>query len=278
MKYEQVALTTPRGFQFSVTCYWKTQLKEDHDPRRWPMILIFPGSGFIQMTEREAEPIALAFSAQGYQTMVVDYNLLDRGPIYPNAIDVGLTALQYAKRRGPAMYGDPDKTILMGFSAGGHVAALTNALGNNGNYLQTHGFGSAPITSTLQVLGYPVIDLGEGFPTSLAAAKKISPDVTYWATQNLVTEQTPPTFLWNTAADAVVPPINSLLYAEALAKQRVPYDIHTFTRGKHGLCLSTVATSRYNYPEDIEPRASQWVPLVLSWLTEMLHLNHVDLK
>lgn len=278
MKYEQVALTTPQGFDFSVACYWKDQLKEDHDPRRWPMILIFPGSGFIQMTEREAEPIALAFSAQGYQTMVVDYNLLDRGPIYPNAIDVGLTALKYAQANGPANHGDPQKTILMGFSAGCHVAALTNAMGQCPAYLQQHGFDPAPCASTLQVLGYPVVDLAAGFPPTRAEAKKISPDESLWAAQKLVTSATPPTFIWNTCADAVVPPVNSLMYATALAQAHVPYDIHTFTRGKHGLCLSTVETSRYNYPEDIEARAAAWVPLALSWLTEMLGLQHVDLK
>ncbi|MDN6452882.1 MAG: alpha/beta hydrolase, partial [Lactiplantibacillus plantarum] len=77
---------------------------------------------------------------------------------------------------------------------------------------------------------------------------------------------------------AVVPTMNSLLYAEALARHHVEYDIHTFTHGKHGLCLSTVETSRYNYPEDIEPRAANWVPLVLSWLSEMLDLTQVDFK
>ncbi|GIP68363.1 hypothetical protein AWA1501_05260 [Lactiplantibacillus pentosus] len=63
-----------------------------------------------------------------------------------------------------------------------------------------------------------------------------------------------------------------------MAQHGVDYEIHTFTHGKHGLCLSTVETSRYNYPEDIEVRAAEWVPLVLSWLSEMLGLTHVDLK
>ncbi|MDC6396782.1 alpha/beta hydrolase [Lactiplantibacillus pentosus] len=278
MKYEQVSLATPHGFAFKLTCYWKTQLKEDADPRQWPIILIFPGSGFVQMTEREAEPIALAFSAQGYQTVVVDYNLLDRGPIYPNAIDVGLTALQYAQDQGPKHYGDAHKIILMGFSAGAHVAALTNAFGKDESYLQEHGFGSESLTSALQVMGYPVIDLAAGFPATRDEAVKISPNERYWATQKLVTAATPPTFIWNTCADAVVPPYNSLLYASALAQHGVDYEIHTFTHGKHGLCLSTVETSRYNYPEDIEVRAAEWVPLVLSWLREMLGLTHVDLK
>lgn len=278
MKYEKVTLVTPQGFDFPVTCYWKDQLKEDDDPRLWPIMLIFPGSGFIQMTEREAEPMALEFSAEGYQTMIVDYNLLNRGPIYPHAIDVALTALQYAKRVGERHYGDPNKTILMGFSAGSHVVALANAMGNTPAYLQSHGFGKQPVVSTLQVLGYPVIDLAEGFPTTMEAAQKISPDKAYWAVQKLVTAKTPPTFLWNTCADAVVPTLNSVLYAEALARHHVPYDSHTFTQGKHGLCLSTAETARYDYPEDIEPRAAAWIPLVLSWLNERLNLRHVDLK
>lgn len=277
MQYEQPTLTTPNGFKFQVRCYWKTQLREDQDPRQWPMILIFPGSGFVQMTEREAEPIALAFSAQGYQTMVVDYNLLDRGVIYPNAIDVGLTALQYAQERGPAVHGDPEKIILMGFSAGSHVAALTSAYGRDEAYLKAHGFDRL-LVPALQILGYPVIDLAAGFPTTTAAAEQISPDHAYWAAQEHVTAQTPPTFLWNTAADAVVPTRNTLLYALALASHGVPYDVHTFTHGKHGLCLSTVETSRYNYPEDIEARASAWVPLALSWMEELLHLDNVTLQ
>lgn len=275
MECGTITLQTPKGFSFQLDYYWKSQLKEDGDSRQWPIALVFPGSGFVQMTEREGEPIALALCAKGYQAAVVQYNLLDQGPIYPKAIDVGLTAIDYVSQHAAQIHGAADKVILYGFSAGAHVAALTTAMGLDAAYRQQHGFTNGPLTVAAQVFGYPVIDLGMGFPDTPKTALAICPDQTLWAAQRFVGAHTPPTFIWNTAQDRVVPSQNSLAYATALAQQQVPYELHTFTQGKHGLCLSTIATSRYDHPEDIEGRAASWFKLCDSWVAAQLHMNDV---
>lgn len=271
-----LTLKTSTGFAFKIEYFLKEPLKEGNDQRQWPIAIIFPGSGFIKMTEREGEPIALAFSAQGYQTLVVHYNLLDQGPIYPHAVDVGLTAVQYAKQQAATFHGDSHRIVTIGFSSGGHVVTLMNALGQQPKYLAAHGFSAQKIAPAAQVLGYPVIDLKLGFPKDQADIQRISPDATYWQAEKLVSAQTPPTFIWHTFADAMVPVINSLTYATALAQHQVPLDLHLFTKGKHGLCLATVETARYNRPEDIEKRAATWFELALSWLAEQLQFDQVN--
>ncbi|WP_125979986.1 alpha/beta hydrolase [Loigolactobacillus iwatensis] len=276
MKCGTVELETPLKFKFTLDYYWKEQLAEDNDPRQWPIVLIFSGSAFIKMTQREGEPVALALNAQGYQAAVVQYNLLDQGPIYPNAIDIGLTAIQYVKEHAAAINGDPDKLVTLGLSAGAHIVTLMNALSNDKDYLTAHQFKTDDLRPAAQILGYPVIDLAMGFPKTDTEALAICPERQYWATQKLVTATTPPTFIWNTYSDAVVPVKNGLVYAEALADQHVPFDYHTFTKGKHGLVLSTIETSRFNHPEDIEPRAANWFELATSWLDEQFDLTRVD--
>lgn len=276
MKCGTIELETPLNFKFTLDYFWKDQLAEDNDPRKWPIVLIFPGSAFIQMTEREGEPVALALNAQGYQAAVVQYNLLAQGPIYPNAIDIGLTAIQYVKAHATAINGDPDKIVTLGLSAGAHIVTTMNALSNEPAYLHARQFKVGNLRPAAQILGYPVIDLAMGFPKTTAEALAISPERKLWSAQKLVTAATPPTFIWNTYADAVVPVKNSLVYAEALSDHHVPFDCHTFTKGKHGLVLGTIETARFNHPEDIEPRAANWFKLATSWLDEQLDLTHVD--
>ncbi|WP_225418503.1 alpha/beta hydrolase [Loigolactobacillus iwatensis] len=268
LKFEKLTLQTPQELAFTIKVYCRQQFTDFPDQRQWPIVLIFPGGGFAGISEREEELAALPFLAKGYQAIVVRYNLLAAGPFYPNAATIGLTTINYVRKNAAALHADPNKIITVGFSAGGHLVSVMNALGNNQKFLEAHNFKEQPIQPAAQILSYPVIDLTMGFPEDLAVAKQISSDQHLWHAQKLVTAQTPPTFIWHTATDELVPVANTAAYITALIEHKVPFESHIYAQGVHGLAFSNVATSRYTHPEDVEPQAAGWFPLALNWLKE----------
>lgn len=266
MKLETLTLKTPTGRDFTMRVYHHDQFTLFPDDRQWPVALIFPGGGFAGYSEREVEPVALAFLAKGYQAAVVRYNLTDAGPFYPTAATIGLTALRYLKVHAKELNADPQHIVTVGFSAGGHLAAMLAGLGSDADFLAAQGFEETELLPFAQILSYPVIDLELGFPTERAAMTAVSADERYWHAQQLVTSHTPPTFIWATRTDELVPVINSVTYINALCQHGVPFESHIYSHGVHGLAFGDLADSRYTHPEDLEPRVQNWFPMALSWL------------
>lgn len=269
MKLETLTLHTPKGVAFTMWVYHRDQFTQFPDERKWPLALIFPGGGFAGYSEREVEPVALKFLAHGYQAAVVRYNLTDAGPFYPTAATIGLTALAYVKAHAEALNADPEHVVTAGFSAGGHLVAVMNALGNQPEFLTEQGFETTRLIPFAQVLSYPVIDLELGFPLHRSEIPAVTTDQRYWHAQRLVTGQTPPTFIWATRTDDLVPVINSVVYLEALTKCNVPFESHFYSHGVHGLAFGDLADSRYTHPEDLEPRVQNWFPMALDWLRSL---------
>ena len=150
-------------------------------------------------------------------------------------------AIRLIRRHASEWGVDPQRIFVCGFSAGGHLAASTAIITEDvsaiGDELDRESFRPSGA-----ILCYPVISgqdehghigshrnlLGERFEADRAAL----------SLQNRVNEQTVPCFIWHTAEDAVVPVIHSLMLAEKLAEYRIPYELHVFPRGYHGLGLS----------------------------------------
>lgn len=272
MLQKRINLKTTNDIEFSVDIFFKKQFQENPDPRKWPLIMIFPGGGFVALEERESEPIAEAFLAKGYQTAIVNYPLMSNTPFYPNAIIAGLDAIQFFQKNASEYNIDSKEIITLGFSAGGHLVSLMNSLDTNDK--KELGFDNS-VKANAQILAYPVVGLQMGFPKTIAEAKKISPDKKYWNSNELVTAQTPPTFIWHTMADKVVPVKNTLSYAYALSEADVPFEYHvfnTFSEGIHGIGLASYATQRYQHDEDVNDRTAIWLNLADSWIHKTLSL------
>ncbi|ASD31138.1 alpha/beta hydrolase [Lactiplantibacillus plantarum] len=266
MEIRTLALKTPEGQPFTMWIYQHDQFTLFPDDRQWPLALIFPGGGFAGYSEREVEAVALKFIAKGYQAAVVKYNLTSDGPFYPTAATIGLAALSYVKRHAQELNADSDHVVVSGFSAGGHLVAVMTALGAQSEFLNNHGFEETKLVPFAQILSYPVIDLTMGFPTSQHEMMAVTTDESYWHAQELVTSQTPPTFIWATRTDELVPVVNSLVYLAALGEHNVPFESHIYAAGVHGLAFGDLADSRYHHPEDVVPRVQNWFPMALGWL------------
>lgn len=242
MKISTVTLTPNDAV---LTCYL-----QDHQPQMpntdcRPAMLVLPGGGYQYCSGREAEPVALAFLAEGYHAFVLHYTV---GPDCPmdRALEDGTAAMAYLRANAQALGIRPDHIAAVGFSAGGHLAA---ALGTR--------LPAAQRPNAL-LLGYAAT-LGAMW----APMGREEPDL-----HTLVDDDTPPAFLFATQGDALVPVRNSLLFADALADRGIPFALHIFPTGAHGFSLSRPCTAGAEEVHN-NPETAQWLPMSVSFLQKL---------
>ncbi|MCC4721517.1 alpha/beta hydrolase [Salinicoccus sp. RF5] len=179
---------------------------------------------------------------------------------------------------------NPDQIGTVGFSAGGHLAASLGVHWNSDWLSSLTGQEPRWYRPNFQVLAYPILDYmlnrdiaeerGIGDPKYMTTASRMvfghaaeDETIDRAGLKAHVSKDTPPTFIWHTVEDRLVFVQNALDFAKALEKFQVPWELHTFKSGSHGLSLATEVTGR----EDA--RASQWTGLMFSWLDEVLNKN-----
>ncbi len=237
LDYEKAGLSTP-----SVTPRLIGFIPQNYEEycncRRRPAVLILPGGGYAFTSEREATPIAVEFLSCGAAAFVLHYSVApDR---YPTSLCQAYAAIRQIRKNADEWNIDVNKIFVIGFSAGGHLAASSGVLWNS-DVAKKHGFDGESHRPNGMILSYPVITGGEkahrgSFDNLLG--ENASPEmVEYLSLENRVTSDTPRTFLWHTYEDQVVPVENSLLLASALVKNGIPIEMHIFPHGGHGLSL-----------------------------------------
>lgn len=239
-----------------------------NEPR--PFAIVCPGGGYELHSEREGAPVARALGQHGFNVAVLRYSLVSNHPEKPllpaPQLDLARATLALRSRRA-ALGIDPSRIVLMGFSAGAHVCALFSGLAQTEAFSRQAGATPEELRPAAQILCYPVIDLAAGWPESDGWREAISDDERLWRAQDLVTEKTPPTFLWQTATDETVPVQNCYRYAQALMDAGVDHECHVFHSGPHALSLATAETVREPYQAN--EHVARWLPLALEWLSDL---------
>lgn len=241
---------------------------DDNTPQTtFPAVIIVPGGGYTHIPEAQAETLALAFVARGFQAFYLRYHFsTEVSPLLPQPILDLAAAISQLRHNATKWHLDPDKITAAGFSVGGHVVSVYN-----GSWQQPWLQQVAPATDlklNAAILGYPVIRLDAGWPPTAEKLASLTTQPTTLAADQLVNTACAPTFVWHTADDPLVPTQNSLLYLSALAKNKVAYEAHIFHHGPHGLALANAQTA-WKADAD-QPHVARWLDLAVEWLHETL--------
>lgn len=272
MHIRTIKLENKNGFTFDTIFYLRTAIIEEKQTQN-PLMLIFTGGSFTSLSKREQEPIALKYLSEGFNVALVYYNLLTQNvPLFPNAALCGLTAIEYFRKHSTEYQINPDQVITAGFSAGGSVVAIMNSLLNDPKLLKTYGFNLDDILPNGTILGYPLLEL-DSLQASYPAEFQqwISDELVFQNANEGVSSVTPPTFLFHTANDDLVPVSNTLNYAQTLDKYSIPFEVHIYPKGVHGIATARKisATDRVG---EINCAVESWMPLSLTWLESIFNL------
>ncbi len=229
--------------------------------RRTPAILVLPGGGYGCRAAHEADPIAIWVNSLGLSSAVLHYrHAPHRHPVPLHDAQRGVRML---RARAEAWNIDPGRIAILGFSAGGHLAACAANFGADG--IAASGDPVERESARVQacIACYAVISTGphghQGSFTNLLGERRDAAQERHLSLENSVTRRNPPTFIWHTADDDVVPVQNALLYAQALIAQQVPTALHIYPHGHHGLELA------FTFPGS----ASTWTAVCAAWLREI---------
>ncbi len=230
-------------------------------------VLVCPGGGYGMVSDREAEPIALAFAARGYNAYILTYSVKGSSNAeYPVQLLQALAAVKFITDCAASHNTDSSKISVCGFSAGGHLACMAATLQNCDDVNKAIGK-NKNFKIWRSILSYPVISSGSAahlgsFDNLCGKDEKLKKELSL---ENRVDKNTPPAFLWHTSNDNCVDVRNSLLYADALKVNGVKFEMHIYPSGVHGLALANVQTSVGN-PALIQPDAESWVELADKFL------------
>lgn len=271
MMYERILIPSSDGYELPLDVYCPhVSVEIDPDIQR-PAVVICPGGGYAWLSEREGEPIALAFTALGFNAFVVWYRIAPNR--YPRPQQDVASAVAWVRAHAAETHTDPNRVAVMGFSAGGHCAGSLGVWWPKAELWAEMGLTPEQVKPNAMVLCYPVISGGpkahRGSFECLTGSKDMSLHTQY-SLDTSVTEQTPPTFLWHTWTDTCVPVENTLLMAAALRAHNVPAAVHIFPQGEHGASLASPITSGVKSPALNLPDCAAWPQMAAEFLEKVM--------
>ncbi len=224
-----------------------------------PCVLVMPGGGYNGRAEHEGEPIACFFNSVGMHAAVLHYRVNPNR--FPAALSDAQRAIRIIRANARKWNVDPDKIVTCGFSAGGHLCASSILYEDvYKGAVEADEIDVLPHLPNGAILCYPVISFSKEHG-HVKSGYRLLGEENYEAEHHkfdltqYVTEKTPPVFLWHTSEDAGVSVKNSLHFAEKLRDCHIPFELHVFPKGPHGIGLAEA------YPD-----ACKWPSLAADWI------------
>ena len=238
----------------STISYYKPEKKTSD----WSVV-IFAGGSYRYRAEHEGKNYAEFLNKSGITAFVVDYRVAPNR--FPAQLEDARQAMRFVRKNADKFGVIKDKIAAMGSSAGGHLTAL---LTNYTEKLPGEDV-SVDFLPNAHILCYPVIRLTSDFGHQPSGenlfGEKYEEMAERFSVDSLVTENTPPAFIWHVLTDTSVSVLNSMSYVKAMHQKGRPAELHIFPEGTHGMGLSR----KYNLPEYLSVR--QWTDLLLTWLS-----------
>ena len=221
-------------------------------------VIVFPGGAYRSLAAHESDPVARRLGERGVTGFVLRYR---RTPYHhPTPLLDAARAVRTVRARAKEWSLDPTRIGVLGFSAGGHLAATISTKFDDGDPNAADPIDRVSSRPDVSVLCYPVVTFSEvsahtGSRKNLLGENAPQEMIDLLSAERHVSPRTPPAFLFHTMADAGVPVENSLLYAAALRKHKVPFALHVYEQGRHGVGLA----------QD-DPVLRTWPTLLADWL------------
>ena len=268
---KKISVEYPKGakrsnFQPVLQGYLQNVSREILHSEQRPAVIICPGGSYCYRADREGEPVAIRFLAAGMQAFVLQYSVApDRHPAAFLELAAAVAEIRLHARQWNI---DPDKILICGFSAGGHLCAGLGTDWKNPLLLQQISYEKYLWRPDGMILCYPVVSLGK-YTHKESCQNLIGNEmgeelVDRLSWQKRVTADTVPAFIWATFEDELVPVENSLLLAEVLREKGVPCELHLYEKGEHALALCDKTTAERT--SQIQPDVAGWVNLAVRWI------------
>ena len=261
--------------------------KEYNVNKKKPLVLVLPGGGYIFTSDREAEPIALKFNSVGFHSAVLWYTVGDKVKNVPrNALIEAAKAIKYIREHADEWCVDTDKIIVCGFSAGGNLALQIATKWNEEWLINELGTTKDMLKVNLAIPSYPAANANvfesddKGFAAGLVENPNTANERIFGSTipseeeiynfdvMNFIDDETPPMFIWHTYEDVLTDVTNALNLAVNLQKNKIPFELHIFEKGEHGLALADRTTARKK--SHFNSHVKQWFTLCEEWSSEYL--------
>ncbi|KAA8998802.1 alpha/beta hydrolase [Paenibacillus spiritus] len=220
-------------------------------------VIVLPGGAYFLRADHEGGPVARWLNGLGLAAFVLDYRVAPYR--HPAPLLDAQRAVRTVRLHAAEWGVDPDRIGILGFSAGGHLAGAAGTHYDPGEAGAADPVERMSCRPDFMILGYPVVSLGEfrhdGSRTNLLGPEPSEEEIRLLSNELQVTADTPPAFIWHTSDDPDVPVENALLLAAALSRSKVPFELHSYQSGEHGLGLA----------QD-HPEARTWPGLCAAWL------------
>jgi acetyl esterase/lipase len=249
-------------------CYLPFSTSEIGGTRKYPAILIIPGGGYEFVSQREAEPVALRYIAKGFAAFVLEYSVAPYR--YPTAFMEAAIAMLYLRSNAQSLSIGANRIAAMGFSAGGHLCGCLATLFDAPEIRDELGGRTGYVRPDAVILSYPVVTSGRNshagsFDNLCGEDEDLKRRLSL---ENCVSKNSPPAFIWHSFSDQSVPVQNSLLLASAYAEKGVPFSLHIFEKGNHGLSTADWGAYRADDLPDISSGLTGWVDMSADWLAD----------
>ncbi len=242
-----------------------------------PLVLVCPGGGYEWTSEREGEPLAMQFLAMGYHAAVLKYSCAPA--IFPTALAELAYCIRLIRQNAAAWHVNPKQIIVLGCSAGGHLAASLGVFWEKDFLAEALGYEEADRTIFRpdgMILCYPVITSGEyahrgsfdkllGGQEEALSEKLGMPALELVSLEKQAGAGTPQVFIWHTFTDGAVPVENSLLFVSALRRAGVQTEFHMYPCGGHGLSLASRLTLD-RAGSALQEECTSWISMAHTWI------------
>ncbi|MEP7271122.1 MAG: alpha/beta hydrolase [Acidobacteriota bacterium] len=219
-------------------------------------IVVCPGGGYGHLADHEGHTVAVWLNQLGITAAVLKYRL---GPRYqhPSMLQDAQRAIRLMRSQSSSWRVDPQRIGIMGFSAGGHLASSAATHFDDGKPASQDPVERVSSRPDVVILAYAVITMGarythQGSRRNLLGETPTAELVDQLSNEKQVSSRTPPAFLFHTEDDAAVPVENSLLFAAALRAAKVPYELHIYEHGRHGVGLAQSEAALKTWPGLLE--------------------------